>query len=207
MSALSRGLSPLARLSFRSAVAGVALGGVAVLGGGCSALGGGNLGTLPEGVHVAPAPAEVAANPCRYGDLNGCLALCKTNDVGSCNAVGVIYEYGSDTEEDHGRAASYYLKACGGDYPPACNNLAWLYAVGRGVPRDPPRSLALFTRAYDGYRMACGHGDTIGCIEAAEMMIEGRGTDEDVAGAVALLERACAQGNARGCTKAEAFRE
>ena len=173
---------------------------------GCAALGGGNLGTLPAPVRETPAAAEVAANPCRYGDLNGCMARCKTDDVGSCNAVGVIYEYGSDSEEDHSRAASFYLKACGGDYPPACNNLAWLYAVGRGVPKDPPRSLALFTRAYDGFRMACRSGDTAGCIEAADMLLEGRGVDENAPSALALLETACAAGDARGCFKVESLR-
>ena len=100
---------------------------------------------------------EIADNPCRFGDIERCAARCETDST-ACNASGLLAEL-RGTPEWAARAAALYRQGCDDDYPPSCNNLAWLYAVGRGVPRDPPRSMQLFARAYDGYRIACGRGD------------------------------------------------
>ena len=141
---------------------------------GCGALGAPRVGELPRAVQP-PTPEELAEYPCRHGQLEACRARCE-NDATSCNAAGLLYELEGGTEAQVA-AAALYRKGCDDAYAPACNNLAWLYALGRGVPRDPPRSLEVFARAYAGVRMACLRGEASGCVEVAAMLQEGRGVE------------------------------
>jgi TPR repeat protein len=168
-------------------------------GGSSSLFGGPAIDRVPD-AHQAPDPAEVAADPCRFGDLNRCADRCaKSHEASSCNTVGVMFEFAADGA-DHARAATYYRASCAGNYAPGCNNLAWLYMLGRGVPKDPPLSIALFTKAYDGYRVACSDGDLEACVVAAVMIREGR-VEAEEREAVALLEHACSLGDPKGCAE------
>jgi TPR repeat protein len=150
-------------------------------------------------------PAQIAAEPCRFGDLARCAARCdERRDAASCNTVAVMLEYGP--ANDAKSAASYYGRACASAYAPGCTGLAWLHLLGRGASKDPALAMALFTRAYDGYRLACLQGALEGCVMAADMLIEGRGVEANEREALSMLESACAKGEKRACERAETLR-
>ena len=171
----------------------------------CSAdlLGAPRLGSLPRPEHASA--AEIAAEPCRYGDLPRCAERClERRDATSCNTVGVLYEYGPTT--DYASAAGFYGRACSAAYAPGCTGLAWLHLLGLGARKDPALAIQLFTRAYDGYRLACAQGALENCVAAADMLIEGRGVESDERAALVLLEGACELGEARACARAHSLR-
>jgi hypothetical protein len=145
---------------------------------------------LPADVHAPPAAAEREAHPCRYGDVSRCLSRCDGSDAQACNAAGVLLEFDSGTTSDPALAATYYRRACDGNYGPGCNNLAWLYLRGNGVARDQPQAMVLFMAAFDAARLACARGDASGCLLAGEILYEGRGVPADEAGALAFFEKA-----------------
>jgi hypothetical protein len=150
-----------------------------------------------------PNDAEIAAHPCRHGDIPRCMEQCKANEPGACNALGVLFEYASDRPSD---GALAYGRACDANYAPGCTNLAWLYALGRGVPKDAAQSMALFTKAYEASRLACRRGDTSGCMMAGELLLEGRGVEADEALALSMFEKACDGGERRGCAYVDTLR-
>jgi TPR repeat protein len=168
---------------------------------GCASLGGPPPSSLPRDVHAAPEPRERAEHPCLYGDVMGCIAKCN-EDAQACNATGVLFEFDDGERSDPALASDFYRRACDGNYGPGCNNLAWLYLRGRGVPRDPPRAMVLFMAAFDAARIACTRGDASGCLLAGELLYDGR-VDEDPREAVAFFQRACTGGESRACPLAD----
>lgn len=179
--------------------------GLAVLLPACSGdlLGAPRQDTVPRPIHATE--AEIAADPCKHGDLPRCADRCmERRDAASCNTVGVLLEYGADT--DFAAAASYYGRACAASYAPGCTGLGWLHLLGRGARKDPVLAIALFTRAYDGYRLACAEGHLESCVAAADFLIDGRGVAHDDAAALALLDGACDRGERRACERAKTLR-
>lgn len=170
---------------------------------GLSDLGNPSSGSLPQKTRPATA-AEVAANPCTHDDLAGCIALCQGDDPHACNMVGVTFEFDPNGHEDAALASGFYKRGCDATYAPACNNLAWLYLGGHGVPRDKPRAMVLFAFAYESAKEACFHGDASSCFMAGDILFDGRGVERDEDGAVALFQRACKGGESRGCERAQA---
>ena len=168
---------------------------------GCAALGGARTGAPLPDVHAKPDARELADHPCRYGDAPRCVASCESGDPQGCNGAGVLYEFSE--RPDPLTASSYYSRACDANYAPGCDNLAWLYLRGRGVPRDPPHAMVLFMAAFDAARIACARGDASGCLLAGEMLREGRGVQEDEQGALAMFRAACARGLPEGCGEGE----
>lgn len=163
-------------------------------------LGGARVAEVPD-AHARATPEEVAADPCRHGARVACASLCvERRDAPSCNTVGVMLEFDAD-RADPVEAARFYRLACGGAYAPGCNNLGWLYMLGRGVKKDPPLSMALFARAYDGYRTACLRGEVEGCVLAGDLAREGRAGDAAPAEAVSLYDRACRLGHRAACDR------
>jgi TPR repeat protein len=167
---------------------------------GCGAFGNATASTLPVDVHAKPDPREVAEHPCRYGDTARCVAKCEGGDAQGCNAAGIFFEFAE--RSDPLAASSFYGRACDANYGPGCDNLAWLYLHGRGVPRDLPHAMTLFMAAFDASNLACGRGDGNGCLLAGEMLRDGRGVAEDADEALAMFRRACAAGEPRGCEEA-----
>ena len=53
-------------------------------------------------------------------------------------------------------SAVAFRKACAAGDTNACNNLAWMYAAGDGVPQDKAKAVALL-------RKACTGGNAKGC--------------------------------------------
>src|SRR5262249_24056818 len=156
---------------------GVASGGAfALLAVACNQLGAVKQASVPYDPHAAkPDAAEIAANPCKHGDVARCIEKCQADEPGACNALGVMFEYATDKPADSAVASGFYSRACDASYAPGCTNLAWLYALGKGVPKDPAQSMALFTKAYEASKLACRRGDTSGCLMAGELLLEGRG--------------------------------
>jgi TPR repeat protein len=164
---------------------------------GCGELGGPRGGTLPADVHAKPSARELDEHPCRYGDAVRCIAKCQGGDAQGCNGAGVLFEFAE--RPDPLMASSFYNRACDANYGPGCDNLAWLYLRGRGVPRDPPHAMVLFMAAFDAASLACARGDGSGCLLAGEMLRDGRGVAEDDDQALAMFRRACASGESKGC--------
>lgn len=152
-----------------------------------------------------PDPTEVAAKPCKFGDVSRCIDQCEAGVAPSCNALGVLFEYRSP-DPDPTIASGFYARACDREYAPGCTNLAWLYSLGRGVPRDAQEAMVLFSRAFDQSRVACRRGDGHGCLMAGELLLQGRVTTTDENEELAMFEAACAQGEPRGCEYAETLR-
>ena len=176
--------------------------------GGCTVLGAVKQANVPYDPHPAPPTAiEIAANPCKFGDVAACIARCQGGESGACYSLGVRFEISAETNPgDSALASGFYGRACESSYAPGCTNLAWLYALGRGVPRDPVQSLALFTKAYEASKLACRRGDMSGCMMAGELLLEGRGVESDEALAMTMFKTACDHGERRGCDYVESMR-
>jgi TPR repeat protein len=182
-------------------VAALALGALSVAAcGGELGLGAVKQASVPYEAHpAAPDPIEVAAKPCKFGDVARCIDQCETGAASSCNALGVMFEYGKSTPPDPTIASGFYARACDKEYAPGCTNLAWLYSLGRGVPHDAQQAMVLFTRAFDQSRLACRRGDGHGCLMAGELILQGQVTTADEDEELAMFEAACEKGESRGC--------
>src|SRR5580700_1189207 len=152
--------------------------GLLALTAGCGELGSSHPPSLlPGDVHAVPSATELAEHPCRHGDVGMCKARCLAgrpgDDPQACNAAGVMFEFDGGTYSDPVIASAFYERSCEGNYGPGCNNLAWLYLRGSGVPKDQPHAMLLFMTAFDASRIACARGDASGCLLAGELLYEG----------------------------------
>lgn len=162
---------------------------------------------LPPDRHPSATASEVLADPCAHGDIGGCMQACKHDDAKSCNFVGVLLEFNNAGKDDPALASGYYRRACSATYYPGCNNLAWLYLGGRGVPKDNAHAMRLFYYAYDASRVACLEGDLAGCVMAGELLEDGRGVPQNEEQALAFFDRACVGGAQKACEHATESRE
>jgi TPR repeat protein len=174
--------------------------GLAVMlsGAGCAELGAAPRTSLPPDVHALPTAGELADHPCRYGEVAACLAKCEL-DAQACNAAGVMFEFDSGEHSDPAVASGFYSRACTDNYAPGCNNLAWLYLRGSGVPRDQPHAMLLFMAAFDASKLACLRGDPSSCLLAGELLYDDHVAPKDGDTAVAYFRRACDGGDTQGC--------
>jgi hypothetical protein len=170
---------------------------------GCQELGNGGGSSLPRDAHYTPTAAEIKRDPCKYNDVKACIALCQNDDARACNMVGVMFEFDTAGNNDAALASGFYRRACDATYAPGCNNLAWLYLGGRGVPQDRGQAMRLFYFAYDAARLACMRGEASGCLMAGELLFDGRGVQQDEERAQAFFERACDGGDSNGCDRAK----
>jgi TPR repeat protein len=166
---------------------------------GCAELGTPAASSLPADVHAQPTARELAEHPCRYGDVRACLAKCDADDPQACNAAGVMFEFDSGVTTDPLVASGYYERSCSDNYAPGCNNLAWLYLRGHGVPQDQPHAMLLFMAAFDASKLACMRGDPSGCLLAGELLYEQHAQPRAGETAVAFFRKACDGGEARAC--------
>ncbi len=145
--------------------------------------------------------AEPAVSPdgCRVGDPQDCMAKCHAGHARACNSLAMMYEFGLRTRADYATASAYYQTSCAADFPQGCTNLGWMYAVGRGVERDGATAMLLFTKAFEGYRLACLSGEIQGCVLAVshlqQGLVESRYDHEELA----LLRKACELGHQDSC--------
>lgn len=117
---------------------------------------------------------------------------------------------------------------CSRGHGGSCATMGFLYASGRGVPKDAAQAVSFFQKACDKkdglgctnlgvmlergegaprdlvrasslYKDACDGGQTLGCFDLALFYELGRGTSKDPARAAALYRRACDGGEAQAC--------
>ena len=148
-------------------------------------------------------PAVVASHrPAE--DLASSVDKCRGGDGRACNRAASMYEWGYGAPQDFARAAPLYRTACEQAHAQGCNNLGWLFLLGHGVPHDFRTAMALFLRAYDGYRGACLRGERDGCILAAGQLLEQSIEPDDGMSFEAYLQRACDLGDGSSCQQAAA---
>ena len=100
-------------------------------------------------------------------------------------------------------ASRFYSRACDGNYAPGCNNLAWLYLRGHGVPRDQPHAMLLFMAAFDSSKLACARGDASGCLLAGELLFDGPRASSDGDDGGGVLPARLRRGESKGCDLAK----
>lgn len=84
------------------------------------------------------------------------IPLAEAGDVAAQYSLGKLYEQGEEpVAQDLIEAVRWYREAAAQRLPAAQNNLALMYAKGRGVPLDPQRAIELWRAAADqSYRWA-----------------------------------------------------
>lgn len=107
----------------------------------------------------------------------------KAGDAHAQHGLGMLYELGQGVPHvDSKAAAEWYQKAAAQNYAPAINNLARLYADGRGVTQDLPKAIELWSRAAEagnttahfnlGLQYANGSGVSKDMKKAAEHLLQ-----------------------------------
>ncbi|NJM92947.1 MAG: sel1 repeat family protein, partial [Rhodospirillaceae bacterium] len=107
----------------------------------------------------------------------------KAGDAHAQHGLGMLYEMGQGVPYADPKAASeWYQKAATQNYAPAINNLARLYADGRGVKQDVPKAIELWSKAAEagnttarfnlGLQYAAGVGVKKDMKKAAEYLLQ-----------------------------------
>lgn len=107
----------------------------------------------------------------------------KAGDAHAQHGLGMLYELGQGVPYADPKAASdWYQKAAAQNYAPALNNLARLYADGRGVKQDVPKAIELWSKAAEagnttarfnlGLQYAAGVGVKKDMKKAAEYLLQ-----------------------------------
>jgi hypothetical protein len=179
---------------------------------------------LSDGVCVERATAK--GYECR-DDPQECRVQCDLGDAPSCTRLGYLLAHGEQGfVRDDQNARTFYDRACGVGYAPACFNIGVLHAMAGEAPKEQQIAATYWDRACaDGYPPACSNlgalyagassakaraqavelfaracsgGDPVGCMNAAVVMrkMEQVGVDHDVG---ALLDLACDGDIAAGC--------
>ncbi|HZS39181.1 MAG TPA: tetratricopeptide repeat protein [Polyangia bacterium] len=84
-------------------------------------------------------------------------------------------------------------EACHAGTAAACEDLAGMYLLGRGVPKDDAKAAQYF-------QAACNGGVAFSCEMIGKMYRDGRGVAKDEARGYQLLTKACDDGSAGACT-------
>src|SRR5688500_8564601 len=107
----------------------------------------------------------------------------KAGDAHAQHGLGMLYEMGQGVPYADPKAASeWYRKAADQNYAPAINNLARLFADGRGVKQDVPKAIELWSKAAEagnttarfnlGLQYAAGVGVKKDLKKAAEYLLQ-----------------------------------
>jgi TPR repeat protein len=112
----------------------------------------------------------------------------KAGDAHAQHGLGMLYELGEGVPHaDPKAAADWYQRAAAQNYAPALNNLARLYADGRGVSQDVPKAIELWSRAADA-------GNTTARFNLGLQYTTGSGVPKDMAKAASYLLEAAESG-------------
>jgi serine/threonine-protein kinase len=152
---------------------------------------------------------------CGNGDAAACVALaraaeatkdferaadlyskaCNGKAAGGCTGLGVLYNRGAGVTRDPAQAALYYDRGCTLGDMSGCNNLGTMYEFGSIGFRDPARAAGLYDRA-------CSNAQMDGCANLALLLLGTPGAAPlEKARARELLQKACAAGIARACSR------
>lgn len=107
--------------------------------------------TVSDPPPAPPAPEEPATPPpsdapptegeqtvCEVGELAQCTGRCEAGDGASCNNLGAMYELGQGVDQDLGRAAELYARACSLGADGGCQNATRLRTPAPPAPRPDP---------------------------------------------------------------------
>jgi uncharacterized protein len=112
----------------------------------------------------------------------------KGGEAAAQHGIGMLYEIGAGVPyADPKAAADWYQKAADQQYAPAINNLARLYADGRGVAADPAKAIELWSRA-------AAAGNNTARFNLGVQYANGAGVKKDEAKAAKYLEQAAEGG-------------
>jgi len=112
----------------------------------------------------------------------------KAGDAHAQHGLGMLYELGQGVPHaDPKAAADWYQKAAAQNYAPALNNLARLYADGRGVAQNLPKAIELWSRAADA-------GNATARFNLGVQYANGSGVKKDVKKAADYLLKAAESG-------------
>ena len=143
---------------------------------------------------TAPAAADYAAglNAFNRKDYPKAFAEwidpAKGGEAAAQHGIGMLYEMGAGVPyADPKAAADWYQKAADQQYAPAINNLARLYADGRGVAADPAKAIDLWSRA-------AAAGNNTARFNLGVQYANGSGVKKDEAKAAEYLEQAAEGG-------------
>ena len=116
------------------------------------------------------------------------LALADQGDGQAQYALGTLYEQGHPgVPQDVAKAIIWYQKSAEQGIPSAENNLALIYATGRGVERDPANALSLWLSA-------ANKGHVQAQYNAGLAFFRGSGVERDIGRASQLFQQAAAGG-------------
>jgi len=120
---------------------------------------------------------------------------CDERAAAGCTGLGVLYNRGLGVTRDAAQAAMYYERGCTLGDMAGCNNLGTVYQFGSIGLRDPTKAAGLYERA-------CSNKHMDGCANLGLLLLGTPGvTSTEEARARDLLEKACAAGVARACSK------
>jgi hypothetical protein len=112
----------------------------------------------------------------------------KAGDAHAQHGLGMLYEMGQGVPyADPKSASEWYQKAAAQNYAPAVNNLARLYADGRGVKQDVPKAIELWSKAAEA-------GNTTARFNLGLQYAAGIGVKKDMKKAAAYLLQAAESG-------------
>ena len=119
----------------------------------------------------------------------------------SCGALDVAVEpqkrrvnLGEYIEAAQARVLKLYQLACDGGAMAGCQELGWMYGLGRNG--TPPQD---WTRAAELYRLACDGGYLEGCSSLGSRYLMGQGVNKNIARAMELFRQACDGGYPGAC--------
>jgi TPR repeat protein len=97
---------------------------------------------------------DLFGKACDAGDGGACVHGCDdTGDAMRCLRVAVLSQNGG---MDLQRASAYFGKACDRGHPLGCRELAKMFEIGSGVPKDAARAAGLSAKAKAAMKTACG---------------------------------------------------
>lgn len=116
--------------------------------------------------------------------------------------LGVLYDFGSGTEQDEDKALKWFARAYKGLLPLAENGklraqylLAQLYDMGKGIEQDSKKAKEWWVRAYRGYLLLAEQGDAEAQYWLGWLLFSGEGVDEDESKAIEWFKKSAAQNN------------
>jgi len=133
------------------------------------------------------------------GDLEFFTEACKRNHYPSCSHLAVIYEENILVKQDMKKAEKLYIKACGGDEPFACHNVAVIYFKSKN------RALKKMSLAF--YEKACKGGYSESCIYLGRHYRDSHTLLQEYTKAKEMFTLACDLNNRLGCKEVRILEE
>jgi len=119
---------------------------------------------------------------------------CNNNNyMKACSMLALFYlEEDGPLEQDLSKAATFFKKACAGNWASACHNIGYMNFDGIGMEKD-------FYESKRYFQQACNMDYPDSCAYLAIFYIEGYAVEKDDFKAVELVEKSCEGDSGHGC--------